>query len=72
MIPQVGELYRPRDDDTIVAETDDYSGGGVVVFRHGNGLYTVVNNGIARHVNGDAEMAMRALAAYLQGYMWSA
>lgn len=38
----------------------------IEVRKHSNGLYDVLNNGVVRHPQGDADMAIRALAHYLQ------
>lgn len=38
----------------------------IEVRKHSNGQYDVLNNGVVRHPPGDADMAIRALAQYLQ------
>lgn len=63
--PRIGEAYTPRPDDTLVAEADNKCN--ILVYRHSNGFYTVVNENLARHVNINAEGVIRALAWYLQG-----
>ncbi len=64
-IPRIGEPYSPRPDDTLIAEVDNKRS--IIVYRHDNGFYTVVNDGLARHVNITAEGAIRTLAWYMQG-----
>ena len=55
-----------NDKSEIIASSESPEGY-VEVIHHDDGTYSVSVAGIVRHPRGDAEMAIRALAHYLNG-----
>lgn len=64
-----GSQYTEQDGDTLVCGFDRRNGGSLLVYRHRDGSYAVVVDGISRHLACDAEAVMRALTHYLYQYL---